>query len=385
MRSAAPAVSRLQPSRSSYDRGHLALGFLVFSFFGGCGDSGGGGKAKTDGSLDGTDARIDPGSGSSDAFFYDNLDASNRDTTVLADVGPTDVALDSVAVLPDVPALESGRDGPRPLFDAGTDAPGPLLDTGNNDIAQNDVPPALDSTATGGPEGGTFDALAAEAGGVPPAFVCSSLGPLALDVSQRFCYDFSSTSDSSNFTSEAGTWSVQDGTYHGLGPQDGQVTCPGGPQGGSGMTTSVLTTLSAADVRVHARMTTWTSPDKVLVLRSVASGSRIEVNFRSYWGDQLAGDLVIQALVGCQQFTYLAPDTIRVPQYSHQAVEVVVQLRGQRLTIAMDGKQIYDESPIATGGDGGTFGLPSDAGSVGFGVFWDGEAVFDNLIVEVLK
>ena len=381
----------MKPSRSSYERGHVALGLLVFSFLGACGDSGAGGKAKTDGSLDGRDARVNPGSDGSDVLSPTNLDVpasldvSNSDTTPLADVGPTDVAADSVAMLPDVPLLDSGRDGPGPLLDVGSDGAGPLLDTGNNDIARSDAPPALDSAATGGPEGGTLDALAAEASSVQSAFACSSLGPLASDVSQRLCYDFSSASDSSNFTNEAGTWSVQDGTYHGLGPQDGQITCPGGPHAGSGMTTSVLTSLSAADVRVHARMTSWTTPDKVLVLRSHASGDRVEINFRSYWGNQQAGDVVIQSLIGCQQFQYVGPDTIRVPQYPYQAVDVDVQLRGQRLTIAMDGNQLYDDSPTVTDVDGGMHSLPTEAGSVGFGVFWNGEDVFDDFVVEVLK
>jgi hypothetical protein len=314
-----------------------------------------------DGSLDGLAARVDLGS--------DGADVSNSDTTPQVEARPTDEGPDSVAMLPDVPPLDSAAERPGPLLDAGNDGPGPLLDTGNYDLSPSEAPPALDA-AKGGPEVGTLDTLVAEVGGeVQPAFACGSLGPLASDVSQRLCYDFGSASDISNFTNEAGTWSIEDGTYHGLGPQDGQI----------------LTTLSAADVRVHARMTSWTSPDKVLVLRSLASGSRIEVNFRSYWGNQQAGDLVIQSLVDCQQFSYLAPDTIRVPQYPYQAVEVDVQLRGERLTIAMDGKQLYDDSPIATDGDGGTYGLPTNAGSVGFGVFWDGETVFDNLVVEVLK
>jgi hypothetical protein len=377
----------MKPSRSSYGRGHLALGLLVFSFLGACGDSGGGGKAKTDGSLDLRDARVNPGPDGADVLSPTNLDVpANLDVSKSdTDVGPADVAADSVAILPDVPLVDSGRDGPGPLLDAASDGAGPLLDTGNNDIARRDTPPALDGAATGGPEAGTLDALAAEAGGGQSTFTCGSLGPLASDVSQRLCYDFTSASDSSNFTSEAGTWSVQDGTYHGLGPQDGQITCPGGPYAGSGMTTSVLTSLSAADVRVHARMTSWTTPDKVLVLRSQASGDRIEINFRSYWANQQAGDLVIQSLIGCQQFQYVGPETIRVPQYPYQAIDVDVQLRGQRLTVAMDGKQLYDDTPTATDVDGGTHSLPTEPGSVGFGVFWNGEDVFDDFVVEVLK
>lgn len=366
---------KMNPDRSPCVRWHLALGLLVFPFLGACGDSATGENANKDGSFAGRDAYGNPGPDESDVLFPATPDVSNSDTAPLAEAGPTDVGPDSVAMLPDAPLLDSGADGP-----------GRLLDTGNEDVPPSEALPALDSSAEMVAEGGTLDALVEKSGGeVQPAFACASLGPLASDVSQRLCYDFNSASDSSNFTNEAGTWSVQDGTYHGVGPADGQITCPGGAHAGTGMTTSVLTTLSAADVRVHAKMTSWNNPDKVLVLRSRASGDRIEINFRSYWADQQAGDVVIQSLVGCQGITYVAPGTISVPQYPYQAIEVDVLLRGQRLSIAMDGKQIYDDSPTATDVDGGTHLLPTEAGSVGFGVFWDGEDVFDDLVVEVLK
>jgi hypothetical protein len=355
----------MSPNRSPFIRWHLALGLLVFPFLGACGDSSTGGNANKDGSFAGRDAYGNPGPDESDVLLPTTPDVSNSDTASLAEAGPTDVGLDSVG---------------------GLDGPGRLLDTGNNDVRPSEAPPALDSAAETGAEGGTRDALVEQSGGeVQPAFACVSLGTLASDVSQRLCYDFSSASDSSNFTNEAGTWSVPDGTYHGVGPADGQITCPGGPHAGTGMTTSVLTTLSAADVRVHARMTSWNNPDKVLVLRSRASGDRIEINFRSYWANQQGGDVVVQSLVGCQEIIYVAPGTIPVPQYPYQAIEVDVRLRGQRLSIALDGKQVYDDSPTATDVDGGTHLLPTEAGSVGFGVFWDGEDVFDDLVVEVLK
>ena len=368
-------IIKMSPNRSPYVRWHLALGLLVFPFLGACGDSGTGGNANKDGSFAGTDRYGNPGPDGSDVLLPTAPDVSNSDTAALAEAGPTDVGPDSVAMLPDAHLLDSGPDGP-----------GRLLDNGNKDVPPSEAPPALDSAAEMGAEGGTLDALVEQSGGeVQPAFACLSLGTLASDVSQRLCYDFNSASDSSNFTNEAGTWSVPDGAYHGVGPVDGQITCPGGPHAGTGMTTSVLTTLSAADVRVHARMTSWNNPDKVLVLRSRASGDRIEINFRSYWANQQVGDVVVQSLVGCQEIIYVAPGTIQVPQYPYQAIEVDVQLRGQRLSIAMDGKQLYDDSPTATDVDGGTHPFPTEAGSVGFGVFWDGEDVFDDLVVEVLK
>jgi hypothetical protein len=153
------------------------------------------------------------------------------------------------------------------------------------------------------------------------------------------------------------------------------------------MTTSVLSTLSATNVRLHARMTSMTRPDKVIVLRSQPSGNRIEVNFRSYFDmndKQYGGDVVISALYNCHQVFFVLPDAISIPQYDNQPIAVDVQLLGQRLTISLDGRQIYDDTPTATDLDSGTRQLPAESGSVGFGVFYDGEVAFDDLIVEVL-
>ena len=260
-----------------------------------------------------------------------------------------------------------------PSSDA-NDAPISVLDAGSV------PPPSVVSTPQSD--------LPAEAGGeAQPAFACSNLCPIAADVSQRLCFDFSNPNDSSNFTPEAGTWSIVDGAYQGIGPTGGQITCPGGPFAGTGMTTSALSTLSAADVRVHARLTSWTRPDKVLVLRSRPSGNRIELNFRSYFvynGNQ-GGDLAISALFDCNDIMFVLPGVVPIPQYDYQPIDVDVQLRGQRLTASVNGNQVYDDTPTATDVDGGTWQLPSAPGSVGFGAFIDGEDVFDDLIVEVLK
>jgi len=257
------------------------------------------------------------------------------------------------------------------------------------DVSAADLPGAIDLAATDSAEAQPIDAPTSPIdGAAPSAFVCGSLGAVASDVSQRLCYDFSDPAESNEFTSEAGTWSVMDGAYHVTGPINGQVTCPGDQFSGTAMTTSVLTTLRAADVRVHARMTSWTRPDKVLVLRSQPSGDRIELNFRSHFDNgNLPGgdDISISALIACRQVFFVLPNVIQLSQLNYQAIVVDVQLRGQRLTIAVDGNQLYDDIPIATDLDGGLWQLPTAPGSVGFGVFLDGESVFDDLIVEVLK
>jgi archaellum component FlaG (FlaF/FlaG flagellin family) len=79
------------------------------------------------------------------------------------------------------------------------------------------------------------------------------------------------------------------------------------------------------------------------------------------------------------------PGAIAVPQYDFKPVVVDVQLIGQQLTVVVDGKQVYDGTPTATGVDGGTSQLLSQPGRVGFGVFYDGQVTFDDLLVEVLK
>jgi hypothetical protein len=89
--------------------------------------------------------------------------------------------------------------------------------------------------------------------------------------------------------------------------------------------------------------------------------------------------------VDCQNITFVSTIPISIPQYPYQSIAVDVELRGQRLTIAMNGTQVYDDVPQAPGPDGGTWLLPTDPGSVGFGVFLDGEDVFEDLVVEVLK
>jgi hypothetical protein len=126
----------------------------------------------------------------------------------------------------------------------------------------------------------------------------------------------------------------------------------------------------------------------VLALRAQPSGDRIELNFRSYFamdGQQYGGDLVISTLSACEQNILVLPDAVPVPQYSFKPVVVDVQLIGQKLTVVVDGNPIYDDTPTATSVDGGTHQLLSEPGRVGFGVFDDGEVVFDDLIVEVLK
>jgi hypothetical protein len=195
---------------------------------------------------------------------------------------------------------------------------------------------------------------------------------------QRLCYDFSDSASAADFNPEAGTWVVSNGSYNASGPP-AQVTCS---DGGSGMTASVLSDLSAQDVRVHAKITSVVGPDVVLVLRSRPGGNRIELNFVANYIDQgeaLGGALNISEMVDCVNATYLAGNAstgrVQIPHAIGQAIVIDVQLIGTRLTVAMDGNQVFDNTlPVSTA-----------AGSVGFAVFRNAQMQFDDFVVEVLK
>jgi hypothetical protein len=146
------------------------------------------------------------------------------------------------------------------------------------------------------------------------------------------------------------------------------------------MTSSVLAGLSAQNVRVHARMTSVISPDKLIVLRSRPGGNRIEVNFRANFvndGQATGGDLNVADLVDCVGVTGIdagGPNRILVPHEVGQAIVVDLQLIGQQLTIAVDGRIVFD----------GSLPLSTKPGSVGFAVFRNSAALFDDFLVDVL-
>jgi hypothetical protein len=226
---------------------------------------------------------------------------------------------------------------------------------------------------------GALDASTLDMGGETWAGSFSCPLPATPDsgVTQQLCYDFSDPASAADFTPEAGTWEVSDGTYNATAPA-AQVTCPGGAFGGSGMTASVLNNLSAQDVRVHALMTSVLGPDKELVLRSRPGGNRIELNFRAnftYQGVAQGGDLYISELVDCVNSAYVDVGTILIPHAVGQAIAVDVELIGQHLTVVVDGNQVFDN----------TLSVSTVAGSVGFAVFRDEQTVFDDLLVDVLK
>jgi phage baseplate assembly protein gpV len=244
----------------------------------------------------------------------------------------------------------------------------------------------LDNAAEANPAIGTLDAMPTDMGDElsPASFSCGSLdgGLNTVDSGtvQRLCYDFADSASAADFNPEAGTWVVSNGSYNASGPSE-QVTCPGGVFAGSGMSASVLARLSALNVRVHAKMTSVTAPDKLLVLRSRPGGNRIELNFVANYtesGVVQGGFLNISELVDCVNTTYLTADSgnaVMIPHAIGQAIVVDVELVGSHLTVLVDGQKVFDDVvPVAIA-----------AGSVGFAVFRDAETQYDDLVVEVLQ
>jgi hypothetical protein len=193
-------------------------------------------------------------------------------------------------------------------------------------------------------------------------------------VGKKICIDFSDPTAAAKFLPEGGTWAVSDGIYKAKGP-DADVTCPAGS--GSLMTASVLRDFSAKNVRVHAKMRSVKMADKVLVLRSHPGGNRIEINFRTdfvYDGAALGGDLYVCSLANCQLTVHQDVGTVSIHHPLGQAIVADVQLIGQQLTVAVDGRVVFDKS----------IPVPTDSGSVGLAVFLWSETEFDDFMVESL-
>jgi hypothetical protein len=118
------------------------------------------------------------------------------------------------------------------------------------------------------------------------------------------------------------------------------------------------------------------------VLRARPGGNRIELNFVAnyiYEGEDRGGALHISELVNCVNTVYVDANAVSnrvlIPHAVGQAIVVDLQLVGTRLTVMVDGKQVFDNTlPVST-----------TAGSVGFAVFREAETEFDDFLVDVLK
>lgn len=326
---------------------------------------GGGSSSKPDASTAKSDAAAGAGpetTPGADAPAADAVEAlrgdAAQDSVTAMDAGTVDAAVLDAALRDAGP----GGDARSDLSGSALDGPrtGDAVETGAMDTA------AMDTA--------TVDTAAVEVA----APFCASRGNSADGgVLQELCYDFTDPASAGDFVPEAGTWVIANGAYQGTGPT-AQVTCPNG--NGSLMTASVLRNLSAQDVRVHVKMTSIDAPDKVLVLRSRAGGNRIELNFRANFVDDTGvaqgGELYIDGLVDCANPTYVGLGVVPVPHAIGQAIVADVQLVGQHLTAAVDGKTVYDDTLSQ---------LPVAPGSVGFAVFQEGTAQFDDFVVDVLK
>lgn len=328
--------------------------------------NGGGESARRAGILLGAAlALVAPACGSSASNKNDA--ASNRDG---ADVPTADLPLG--------PEVEPPRDAPLGLETPGEANPPEAKAPEAN--APEAKAPEVNSPEASAPEANGPADTGVEAG---PSF-CAAAAGVDAGAIQRLCYDFTDPASAGDFVPEAGTWTVADGTYTAMGPPK-QVTCPNGD--GSLMTESVLANVTAQDVRVHAKMTAIKAPDKVIVLRSRPGGNRIELNFRANFvfdGIAQGGDLYVSALIDCTNVEYVPVGTILIPHAIGQAIVADVQLIGRRLTVAVDGKTVFDET-LPRPSEAGAVSFPTQAGKVGFAAFLDAVTQYDDLLIEVLK
>jgi len=177
-----------------------------------------------------------------------------------------------------------------------------------------------------------------------------------------FCDDFESGT-AEGWQPYDGTWSVDSREYVGRAGID---------QCGTGFSSneSLIRNLDAADVDVRLEMRSIQRVDKGIILRSTAAGDQIELNFRA---SPSFSDLIVQELAGCQ-FNFL--DAVALPHEMGQVLHVHARLVGQRLTVWVDGRLVFDRS------------LPFQAkhGGVGLAVITDhGVSAFDNVRVKSLR
>jgi hypothetical protein len=361
-----------------------------------CGGSESPPATKPDASVDGKDAALDRAIDLAIDTRVDSLiviDGELRLDAISNDVDTArafDVGLDSTILPPPDTAKETAADGAVPIDvlaqDAGAvmppdaqDAIPTMIDTGE------DLAPVIADTMVESPDS-MVDSIAqvdlSEVATVDVAsdtsmasFSCVGRDTPAAGVLQQLCYDFTNASSGADFSVEAGTWTVADGTYN-SNDIPSRDPCNGN---GTVMSASVLRNLSAQDVRVHAKLTSVAGPDKVVVLRARSGGNRLELNFRAKFTDEgvvQGGDLSIFDITNCSVKTYADGSTILIPHEIEQSIVVDITLIGSQLTVVVDGKQVFNQA---------LSGVSMTAGSVGFASFRDAETKFDDLLVEVLK
>lgn len=215
-------------------------------------------------------------------------------------------------------------------------------------------------------------------GGAPAEPFCAALEDDSPESAERRCLDFDATGSAADFTTEAGTWSVEDGGFVVTGPES-PATCA---EDGTWMTAATLNDFEAVDVRVRAELTGITRADKIVVLRHRDPENRIELNFRANYeteGVVEGGDLVVQELNDCIGTMRIRPGELSIPHAIDDTITVEIELRGQRLVVHVDAALVLDT----------TFAEPNllseDAGSVGFGTIAQGSTRLDNLVVEALE
>jgi hypothetical protein len=198
-------------------------------------------------------------------------------------------------------------------------------------------------------------------GETEPQFECASMeGTPGL----MSCNDFNDGA-TTGWTALGGSWSVDGGRYLGAGPE----TVLGSECGASLMTASLRDGVALEDVGLHLEMQSVERLDKTLVLRATDPSNRIELNFR---GDPI-NDLMVQELRDCVLVSHTVEGEIPVA-HGADMIAVDVTLRGEHLTVVVDGAVVVDR----------TFPFPVRQGQVGVAVIENSLVRFDSIWTESL-
>jgi hypothetical protein len=186
--------------------------------------------------------------------------------------------------------------------------------------------------------------------------------------STRFSDDFDSGS-ASGWSIDGGTWAVVDGRYVGAGASDTSSPC------GQPTNETLIEDLEGGDVDMQLDMTSIQRVDKLIVLRSADPDNQIELNFRAERPGEFPADLIVQERVSCQQTLYTPEFSVPAPHQLGQTIHVRIKLKGDRLQVWMDNKQLLNKE----------YPFVAKQGKIGLRVIEGGTTAFDNVEVHVTK
>lgn len=194
---------------------------------------------------------------------------------------------------------------------------------------------------------------------LPPAskFSCNDIR----DLDPQVCIDFNYTPDTK--LGEDGIFEIVDGRLVGHGPDAGEDE--------SLMTHLILPEFTGKDLHISLETTSMQRVDKVLLLRSVDSSNRLQLNFRALTGDGDYGDLIVQETRD-GVFTLLTdPGEIPIGHELGETIKIEVWLINKYLRV-----RVNDEVVVSR-----DFNIAMVTGRMGVGVIDHSLTVFDDLVI----